>query len=253
MKIISWNVNGIRAADKKGFSKWLKKSQADIICLQEIKAQPEQLEPELIKVNGYYSFFNPAQRKGYSGTAVYTKIKPEKIDYDSGFKRFDREGRIMKIRFPGFLLINLYLPHGGRKKENMPYKLEMYDYFLKYFKKIKNQKVVLVGDFNIAHEEIDLARPKDNKNNTMFTFQERRKIDKIIDLGFVDSFRKFNKEGENYTWWPYFYNARHRNLGWRIDYLFVSKSLVLKVKKSFILPQVKGSDHCPIGIIMKMS
>ncbi len=248
MKIVSWNVNGIRAVHKKGFLKWLNKSQADIVCLQETKAKPEQLEPELIKPFNYYSFFNSAQRKGYSGTAVYTKTNPEKIDYFSGFKEFDQEGRIMKLKFPDFLLINLYLPQGGRRKENMPYKIGIYDYLLKYFRKIKDENVILIGDFNVAHEEIDLARPKDNKNNTMFTSQEREKIDQIIDLGFVDSFRKFNKRGSNYTWWPYFYNARQRNLGWRIDYAFVSQPLTLKLKKAFILPQVKGSDHCPISI-----
>ena len=248
MKIISWNVNGIRAVYKKGFLKWLKKSQADIVCLQETKAQPEQLEPELIKPSSYYSFFNSAQKKGYSGTAIYTKIKPEKIDYFSGFKKFDDEGRIMKLKYADFLLINLYLPQGGRKKENMPYKLAIYDYLLRYFKKIKNEKTILVGDFNVAHQEIDLARPKDNKNNTMFTPQERRRIDQIIDLGFIDSFRKFNKQAENHTWWPYFYNARQRNLGWRIDYAFIARPLASRLKKAFILSEIKGSDHCPIGI-----
>lgn len=248
MKIVSWNVNGIRAVYKKGFLKWLNGFKADIVCLQEIKAQPEQLEQELIKPEGYYSFFNPAQKKGYSGTAVYTKIKPKKIDYFSGFKKFDGEGRIMKLKFPHFLLINLYLPQGGRKKENMPYKLAIYDYLLKYFEKIKNEKIILIGDFNVAHQEIDLARPKDNKNNTMFTPQERRRIDQIINLGFVDSFRKFNKETGNYTWWPYYLNARQRNLGWRIDYAFIAKSLTQKLKKAFILSEIKGSDHCPIGI-----
>ena len=248
MEILSWNVNGIRAVYKKGFLNWLNRSQADIVCLQEIKAQAEQLESKLSKPNDYFSFFNSAKKMGYSGTAVYTKIKPEKIEYSSGFKRFDQEGRIIKLKYPDFFLINLYFPQGGRKKENLPYKLKIYDYLLKYFEKIKNQKVILIGDFNIAHQKIDLARPKDNKNNTMFTLEERKKIDRIINLGFLDSFRKLNKQAGNYTWWPYYLNARQRNIGWRIDYAFVSKPLVPKLKKAFILPEIKGSDHCPIGI-----
>ncbi|MGB2762694.1 MAG: exodeoxyribonuclease III [Minisyncoccales bacterium] len=251
MKIISWNVNGIRAVFKRNFLKWLRESEADIVCLQETKAWPEQLEPELVNPKGYFSFFNSAQKKGYAGLAVYAKRKPLKIETKAGIKRFDEEGRILKIQYPDFLLINLYLPHGGRQKENMGYKLKSYDYLLKYLKKIKNEKVILIGDFNVAHQEIDLARPKDNKNNTMFTLEERKRIDKIIEFGFSDTFRKFHKEPGNYTWWPYYRNARQRNLGWRIDYIFTSKALTPKVKKAFILKNVKGSDHCPIGIEIK--
>jgi len=262
MRIISWNVNGIRAAFKnlafgenldslgikKGFLKWLEESKADIVCIQETKACPEQLEPNLIRPNNYYSYFSSAFKKGYAGVAVYTKEKPIEVENKTGMKRFDGEGRVLKLQYPHFLLINLYLPQGGRKKENMGYKLEIYDFLLRYLKKIKNEKVILVGDFNVAHQEIDLARPKDNKNNTMFTLEERERIDKIIELGFVDSFREFYKEPGNYTWWPYYRNARQRNLGWRIDYIFVSKALVPKIKKAFILKDIKGSDHCPIGI-----
>lgn len=266
MKIISWNVNGIRAACKKGFLQWLKKSKADIVCLQETKAWPEQLESELVNPKGYFSFFNSALKKGYAGLAVYAKEKPInpapfgarfntlskrcgiKVENKVGIKRFDQEGRILKLEYPNFILVNLYLPHGGRQKENMVYKLKSYDELLKYFKKINKKKVILVGDFNVAHQEIDLARPKDNKNNTMFTLEERKRIDKIIELGFSDTFRKFHKEPGNYTWWPYYRNARQRNLGWRIDYIFTSKTLTLKLKKAFILKDVRGSDHCPIGI-----
>lgn len=248
MKIISWNVNGIRAVDKRGFLKWLEKSNADIVCLQETKAQLEQFPPKLIRPKNYYSYFNSAFKKGHSGVAVYTKKRPKVVEYKLGMKKFDNEGRILKLKYPNFILINLYLPHGGRQKENLDYKLEVYDYLLNYLKKIKNEKIILIGDFNIAHKEIDLARPKQNKNNVMFTIKEREQIDKIIKLGFTDTFRKFHQEGGHFSWWPYFANARERNLGWRIDYAFVSKTLIPKLKDVFILQEVVGSDHCPIGI-----
>lgn len=248
MKIISWNVNGIRAIYRKNFLEWFKRINADIVCLQETKAKPEQLSSNLIKINNYYSYFNSAVKKGYSGVAVYAKKKPLRVEYKLDMKRFDEEGRILRLKYHNFILINLYLPHGGRDKRNLDYKLKVYEYLLNYLKKIKNEKIVLIGDFNIAHREIDLAGPKQNKNNIMFTLEERKQINKIIKLGFTDSFREFNREAGCYTWWPYFANARQRNLGWRIDYAFTSEKLTLKLKKAFILSEVKGSDHCPIGI-----
>lgn len=249
MKIISWNVNGLRAVYKRNFLDWLKNIDADIICLQEIKLQKNNLPDDLANIKNYNSYFNFAEKKGYSGVAVYSKQKSLKAEYKLGIKRFDNEGRMIKLEFPRFILINIYIPHGGRQKEKLDYKLDVYKYFLKYLKKIKNKKIILVGDFNIAHREIDLARPKQNQNNIMFTPEERKQIDKMIDFGFIDSFRKLNKEGGHYTWWPYFANARERNLGWRIDYAFVSKRL--KLKDAFILEKVKGSDHCPVGIELK--
>ena len=251
MKILSWNVNGIRAVYKRGFVDWLKESQAHIVCLQEIKAQPEQLPFDLTQLNKYFSYFNSATKKGYGGVAVYTQEKPKKIEFNLGFKRFDQEGRFLKLDFPDFSLINLYLPHGGRKKENYGYKLEVYERLIKYLESLKKGRIILIGDFNIAHQEIDLARPKDNVKNTMFTARERKQIERIIKLGLIDSFRKFNQETGHYTWWPYFREGRERNLGWRIDYAFVSKALVPKLKDAFILPEVKGSDHCPIGVEIK--
>ena len=248
MKIISWNVNGLRSIYKKGFLDWLGESGADIVCLQEVRAHQDQLTPDLVKPENYKVCFNPAIKKGYAGTAVYTKKKPLIIEKEMGIKRFDQEGRMLKLKYPEFTLINLYLPHGGRQKENLDYKLEVYQYLLNYLEKIKNENLILLGDFNIAHKEIDLARPKENKNNIMFTPEERKQIDKIIDLGFTDTFRKFHKEEGYYTWWPYFANARERNLGWRIDYAFVTKTLTSKLKEAFILHKVMGSDHCPIGI-----
>ena len=179
---------------------------------------------------------------------IYTKQKLKKAEYRLGLKRFDEEGRIIVLTHMDFSLISVYLPHGGRSKENLGYKLEVYKFLVNYLKKLKDKKVIIIGDFNVAHQEIDLTRPKQNKDNIMFTPEERAQLDKIVNLGFADTFRMFHQEGEYYTWWPYFANARARNLGWRIDYCFTSKSLAPKVKKAFILPDVFGSDHCPIGL-----
>ncbi len=247
MQILSWNVNGLRSAYKKGFLNWLKKSNADIVCLQELRSKKEQLPKELINIDGYRSFFNSAVRKGYSGTVVYVKKEPLKIEKEIGFKRFDEEGRMIKLKYKDFTLINFYMPNGGRQKQDMNYKLEFYDYLFGYLKK-ENKNLILTGDFNIAHKEIDLARPKENKNSTGFTPEEREKIDKLTNLGFVDSFRFFNKDKKAYTFWSNFARARERDVGWRIDYFFISKDLFSRCKKSFILKDVMGSDHCPIGI-----
>jgi len=252
MKIISWNVNGIRAVCQKGFLPWFKKEKADIVCLQEIKAKAHQVPPELLNLKGYFKFFNPAEKLGYSGTAVFSKQEPLEAGEKIGLKRFDKEGRVLWLRFAKFTLFNLYIPFGGRGKENLSYKLKVYDYLLDYLKKHSKEKMLLVGDFNIAHKEIDLARPKENKNNIMFTKEERERIDKLIELGFADSFRKFHpKETGHYTWWIYFANARDRNIGWRIDYCFASKALSGRLKSAFILPKVMGSDHCPVGVDIK--
>lgn len=248
MKIISWNINGLRTALKKGFLDWLNKSRADIICLQETKAQPGQLPFDLIKPRNYFSYFHSATKKGYSGVAVYTKRNPSSVKRKLGIKRFDQEGRLLQLKYPHLTLINLYLPHGGRKKENLNYKLIIYRYLFKYLNNWREKEVLLIGDFNIAHQEIDLARPKQNKNNIMFTPEERKQIDKLIELGFTDTFRKLHPKERSYTWWPYFANARQRNLGWRIDYAFTSRSLTPRLKTAFILSEVKGSDHCPIGV-----
>ncbi len=248
MKIISWNINGIRAIYKKNFLDWFIATNADIVCLQEIKAQKEQIPSDLLELKNYFFYFNPAIKKGYAGMAVYTKQKPLKVEYKLGLNRFDQEGRILQLEYPSFILINVYLPHGGRQKENLDYKLKVYDYLLEYLQKSKDRNIILIGDFNIAHQDIDLARPRQNQNNIMFTLEERQQIDKIINLGFLDSFREFHKEGSHYTWWPYMAKARQRNLGWRIDYIFISKELTKNLKDAFILSEVMGSDHCPIGI-----
>jgi exodeoxyribonuclease-3 len=241
-------VNGLRAVYKRNFLKWVKSVDADFICLQEVKAQKEKLPQELLNIGKYHAFFNFAQKPGYSGVAVFAKKKPKTVEQKLGFTRFDNEGRILRLDYSDFSLINLYLPHGGRQKENLVYKLQVYKFLTDYLRKLKDRKIILIGDFNIAHRDIDLARPRQNNNNIMFTPEERQQLDKIVNLGFTDTFRMFHQEGGCYTWWPYFANARARNLGWRIDYCFTSKSLAPKVKKAFILSKVFGSDHCPVGI-----
>ena len=248
MKIISWNVNGLRNVYSKGFIEWFKKEDADIVCLQEIKANENQLVFELTQPKGYYTYFNSADKKGYSGVAIYTKEKPLSVNKSLGLDTFDMEGRIIELEFSKFILMNLYIPHGGRGKEKLIYKLSVYEALLKKLNQIRDKQIILAGDFNIAHNEIDLARPRDNLNNIMFTPYERKQIDDLMNEGFIDSFRDFNKEDGNYTWWPYMRNARERNLGWRIDYIFITKGLRPKLKDAFILKDVKGSDHCPVGM-----
>lgn len=249
MKIISWNINGLRAVFKKNFLEWFKEENADILCLQEVKAQEGQIPEALVNPAGHFSYFSFAFKKGYSGVAVYTKEKPLAVEKKIGLKRFDEEGRFLRLEYKDFILINLYMPNGGEQKEDLDYKLEVYDCLSGYLEKIKEKPVILVGDFNIAHKEIDLAEPEKNQDSIMFTPEERRKVDKLIELGFVDTFRKFHKdESGQYTWWSYFSLSRDRNLGWRIDYIFTSKDITPKVKNAFILSDVFGSDHCPVGI-----
>ena len=256
MKIITWNVNGIRSITQKGFLDWLKKEQPDILCLQEIKAKVGQIPDVLLDwvgQNGYLSYLNPSSLKdGHSGTAIFTKIKPLSVGQEVGQKRFDQEGRVIRLDFDKFTLFNFYMTHGDRTQKHVAFKLTAFDWICKELRYLQNASsgapCILVGDFNVAHKEIDLARPKENQKNTGFTLPEREKIDKLLELGFVDSFRKFHKEGGHYTWWSNFANARIRNLGWRIDYCFVSQNLAGKLKDAFILPNVFGSDHCPLGI-----
>ena len=248
MKIVAWNVNGLRSVERNGFSAWLKKSGADIVCIEEMKAHKEQIPEDLLSLKEYSLYINQAEKKGYSGVAVFTKEKPLRENYRLGLERFDKEGRMVELEYGKFIFIALYLPHGGRFKENLQYKLEVYKHLFTHLRKLKNKNVILAGDFNIAHKDIDLARPNGNRNNIMFTPEERKQLDVLIASGFVDTFRQFHKGGGNYTWWPYFANARERNLGWRIDYVFVSNPLAKKLKDAFILNKVSGSDHCPVGI-----
>ena len=250
MKLISWNVNGIRAADRKGLFNWFKKESPDILCLQEIKALPEQVPPHLRNAPGYYVFLNPAERKGYSGVATFTKEKPIDIKTGLGIEKFDCEGRTLITEFPSFTLFNIYFPNGKKNQGRLDYKLDFYDTFLGYADNLKaeGKNIIVCGDFNTAHKEIDLARPKENEKISGFLPVERAWIDTFIDHGYVDTFRHFNKESGQYSWWDMKTHARERNVGWRIDYFFVNKEFMPHVKKAFILQDVTGSDHCPVGI-----
>jgi len=250
MKILSWNVNGIRAAYKKGLFEWSKKESPDILCLQEIKALPEQVPQQLKNMPGYNIYWNSAERKGYSGVVTFTKEKP--VDVKKGFDidKFDIEGRTLITEFPSFMLFNIYFPNGKKNQERLKYKLDFYETFLAYADnlKAKGKNIVVCGDFNTAHKEIDLARPKENEKVSGFLPIERAWINTFIDHGYVDTFRYFNNEPNQYSWWDMKTRARDRNVGWRIDYFFVNKEFMPHVKKAFIYQHIMGSDHCPVGI-----
>ncbi len=253
VRILSWNVNGIRAAYKKGLLNWFSKEKPDILCVQETKAIKEQLSDDLINVDGYVSYFSSAERKGYSGTATYTKINPAEVKNGIGVKKFDSEGRFLVTDFSDFILFNIYFPNGKAKKERLQYKMDFYEAFLKHLKKLLKQdkKIVVCGDVNTAHKEIDLARPKANEKISGFLPQEREWIDKLLETGFIDTLRVFNQKPEQYTWWDMMTRARERNVGWRIDYFFISENLRDNLKNAFILPEIMGSDHCPVGVELK--
>lgn len=250
IRILSWNVNGIRAAYRKGFLEWFQKDSPDILCIQEFRATIEQLPLKLRIVEGYNSYFNSAEKKGYSGVALYTKIKPIRIRNGFSIEKFDKEGRIQIAEFPSFTLFNIYYPNGGSSAERLHYKLDFYDAFLEFVEseKEKGKIIICCGDFNTAHREIDLSRPKANETFSGFLPIERAWIDKFISQGYIDTFRFYNKDPGNYTWWDYKTRARDRNVGWRLDYFFVNENSIKNVKSSFILSDVMGSDHCPIGI-----
>ncbi len=248
MKICSWNVKVLRSVFKTSFLDWLKSVNPDIVCLQEIKADYKELPEEITQIDGYYSYFNSAVKKGYAGVAIYTKIKPVSIDTKLGIKRFDNEGRMLKLTFDDFVLFNFYIPHGDRTKEDLGYKLEVYKKLFEALKPLANKQIILAGDFNIAHDEKDLYYPKQNKNNIMFTPEERKQIDNLIKLGYTDTFRYKYPDKKSFTWWPYMSNLRERDIGWRIDYIFVGKPLVKVIDGAYTQKQIIGSDHCPYGI-----
>ena len=254
MRLLSWNVNGIRAADRKGFFKWFQKEKPDILCLQEIKAKPDQLPPHLRNTPGYNVFINSADRKGYSGVTTFSKIKPKNVKKGFGIEKFDREGRTLITEFDNFVLFNIYYPNGKKNQERLEFKLDFYDTFLSYADNLKaeGKNIVVCGDFNTAHKEIDLARPKENEKISGFLPIERAWIDTFIDHGYIDTFRYFNKEPDQYTWWSMRTRARERNVGWRLDYFFVNKEFIKNVKNAFIMQDVMGSDHCPVGIELEV-
>ncbi|HLF18389.1 MAG TPA: exodeoxyribonuclease III [Candidatus Omnitrophota bacterium] len=247
MKFICWNVNGIQSTLKKGLLDFIKKEKPDVICFQETKSPKV---PPAIELDGYEQYWNYAKKPGYSGTAVFTKIKPLRVTNDIGIGKHDQEGRVMTCEFKDFYLVNVYVPNSKRELERLPYRTKEWDVdFLKFLKNLENKKpVIFCGDLNVAHTEIDLANPKGNEKNHGFTPEERRGFDNIVKAGFIDAFREFEKGGGHYTWWSPMGDCRKRNIGWRIDYFLVSPALRKRLKKSYILKDVMGSDHCPIGV-----
>ncbi len=251
MKLLSWNVNGIRAVARKGFLEWFEQASPDILCLQETKAHPDQLGFELTHPHGYQAHFSSSQvKKGYSGVVTYSKKKPISVQEGMGIEKFDQEGRIITTEFEDFILLNVYFPNGKASDERLQYKMEFYEAFLDHIESLRKEgkKVIFCGDVNTAHKAIDLARPKDNEKISGFLPIERDWMDRVIEKGYVDTLREFHSEPELYTWWSMRSGARARNVGWRIDYFFVQPELKKNVKDAFILPEVMGSDHCPVGI-----
>lgn len=249
LSLVSWNVNGIRAIERKGFLEWFHQSKYDIVCLQETKAEVSQLSKQLIHPDGYESYWSSAQRKGYSGTAIYTKQSPIFAETNFGDPFLDGEGRIILLEFERFYLFNVYFPNGGSGPERLAFKLEFYKRFLPLAESFRKKKpIIITGDVNTAHEDIDLARPKENANTSGFMRVERDWLDRLTKAGYIDTFRIFEKEGGHYSWWDMKTSSRARNVGWRIDYFFVSDELKKHVKKAWIDKDVMGSDHCPVGI-----
>lgn len=251
MKLVSWNVNGLRACVNKGFLGFFKEADADIFCIQETKMQEEQVE---FVVDGYHRFFNSADKKGYSGTAVYTRQKPMNASYGIGIDKHDHEGRVITLEYDGFFLVNVYTPNSQRELLRLSYRMDWEDDFRAYLLELNRKKpVILCGDLNCAHEEIDIFHAKTNRKNAGFTDDERAKMTALLESGFTDSFRFLYPDTKHaYTWWSYMGNSREKNVGWRIDYFVVSDSLRDNITAAEIFPQVYGSDHCPVGLTVKL-
>lgn len=253
LKLISWNVNGIRAAEKKGLFEWLRQEKPDILCLQETKAHVEQLTTKILHPDGYESYWNSGIRKGYSGTVTYSRISPISAITNFGIGNLDGEGRIVMTEYEDFFLFNVYFPNGGNGPERLAYKMEFYDHFLTLIENFRKKKPIIVcGDVNTAHTEIDLARPKENANVSGFMQIERDWVTKLIAHGYIDTFRLFEQGAGHYSWWDVKTRARERNVGWRIDYFLVSEELKSRVKKAWIDKDTLGSDHCPVGLEIKL-
>ena len=250
MKLISWNVNGLRACMNKGFQDFLVASGADIFCVQETKMQKGQAEFDF---SGYEEYWNSAEKKGYSGTAIFTKIKPLNVSYDMGIAEHDQEGRIIAAEFDDFYLVNVYTPNSQRELARLDYRMQWEDAFRAYVKELDEKKpVIICGDLNVAHKEIDLKNFKTNHKNAGFTDEERAKMTELLEAGFIDSFRHLYPDKEGiYTWWSYMFKAREKNAGWRIDYFVVSNRFADRISDSLIYTDVMGSDHCPVGLILK--
>ena len=245
MKFISWNVNGIRAVIKKGFYDFVENYNPDILCLQEIKANKEQVD---LKLDSYpYQYWNSAEKKGYSGTSIFSKIKPINEMYGIGIEEHDQEGRVITLEFEDYYLITVYTPNSKRELLRLEYRQRWDSDFLKFVKSLESKKpVIFCGDLNVAHKEIDLKNPKTNHRNPGFTDEERSSFDNIVNAGFIDTFREFNNDGGHYTWWSYMFQARQKDIGWRIDYFCISESLKSNLKDAYILKDVLGSDHAPV-------
>jgi exodeoxyribonuclease-3 len=254
MKLVSWNVNGIRAAGRKGFWNWLPAADPDILCLQETRIQAEQLTEEMRHPPGYRSIWHNAERKGYSGVATFCRQAPQAVREGMGWPEFDAEGRVLITEHQGFTLVNAYFPSGRRGHERVAYKLGFYDALLDRCTDLRarGQRLIVCGDYNTAHQPIDLARPRQNVKTSGFLPDEREALTRWLDWGFVDIYRHLHPDAEQYTWWTYRFNARARNVGWRIDYFFLADELLPHVRDAQILTDVMGSDHCPIEIVLDM-
>jgi exodeoxyribonuclease-3 len=253
LRIITWNVNGLRAALNKGVLEWLVSQQPDVICLQEIKARPQQLaDGALSLLEGYHAIWNPAQRPGYSGVVTFTRQLPDETRLGLGREEFDREGRLIAVRYPSYWLYNIYFPNGQRDHGRLDYKLRFYAELLEQSLKMhaEGERIILTGDFNTAHREIDLRNPKSNQNNSGFLPIERDWIDRYLEHGFVDAYRRLYPERIQYTWWTYISNARQRNVGWRLDYYLASEDLVPEIKDVIVHDDILGSDHCPVSLLV---
>ena len=247
MKLISWNVNGLRACVEKGFLDYFKEAQADVFCLQETKLQEGQIELEL---PGYFQYWNYAEKKGYSGTAMFTRKEPLSVTYGMGVEEHDHEGRVITAEFEDFYLVTVYTPNAQRELTRLEYRMRWEEDFLKYLKGLEEKKpVIFCGDLNVAHQEIDLKNPKSNRGNAGFTDEERRCFGKLLENGFVDTFRHFYPDVTGaYSWWSYMFQARAKNAGWRIDYFLASQALTDRLADAKIHPEVQGSDHCPVEL-----
>ena len=251
MKLISWNVNGIRACVNKGFKDFFKEADADIFCIQETKCQAGQIDLEF---EGYKSYWNSAERKGYSGTAIFTKKEPQNVFYGIGIEEHDSEGRVITLEFDKYYVVTIYTPNSKRELERLDYRQIWEDEIRKYLLNLNKKKpVIMCGDLNVAHEEIDLKNPKTNRGNAGFTDEERAKMTELLNAGFIDTFRYlYPDKTDAYSWWSYMGRAREKNIGWRIDYFIVSESIKDKIKDAIIYPEVMGSDHCPVGLIIDL-
>ncbi len=249
MKLMSWNVNGIRAVLKKGFLDFVRDANPDVLSLQEVRATPDQVN---LSIDGYHVFWYAGERKGYSGTAVFTKKEPIQVSYGIELPEHDREGRVITLEYPDYFLVNVYTPNAGRQLERLEYRSKEWDpAFLRYLQRLEKKKpVVFCGDLNVAHKEIDLANPKANEHNAGFTIEERTGFDNIVKAGFIDTFREFTKDAGHYTWWSYMGRAREKNVGWRIDYFCLSPTLRPRLQDATILSEVMGSDHCPVAMTL---